>query len=705
MNDADLHGPWSAIVRAPMVRMATPFALGVGIGHMLSPSSALLFPLFGAASLPAFVLVLSPQPISTRWHRGAVLMLWFLTFGMTWQSLMDPARDPLAAAAKADAKGAFLVRIDAVNRSSDKALHADVSIRAIFRDGSAIPVRGRAMVTLLDNEEPWPDAGDVLALDAALEPIARVPDPGGFDRAAWASSRGITHELFAPAQRWHVVGEAPRWSDAFRHARESVSDWLNATALGVRERALVKALVLGQRDELDPDQSAAFARSGTVHVLAVSGMHVGLIYAALSFLLGWWGGGPGSRVARGVLILLALWAYAGLTGAAPSVLRASFMFSLFTLAGMGRRRPDHLNSLFAAVLFLLLWDPGMLRHAGFQLSVLAVLGIITFYRPISSLWSPSQRLLRNAWSLLVVSFAAQLLTAPLAIWQFKAFPVWFLPANLIVVTGVTFAVFGGVALIVLHRVPWLGDALAWCMQWLLTAVDHVSAWFADLPHAYPAVRIGAVDMLVMYALIVALAAELVWKWRRARLAALGCTALLILLAAGRSKHRAEEVSFVVYDDHRSMMACMLTGRELVVMATNDSVLDDPFTKRRIERHERSIGADSVAIVVQPEDLAIARAGSTWLSRDQWRSGAFDVRFVTGRFQPHADLDSCDAVVFHDIRVVRDEVLNRCFKARHWVLAATLPGYLKERLTQKAQELGIQAHSIRDQGAFVLRSIR
>ncbi|MBK6343935.1 MAG: ComEC/Rec2 family competence protein [Flavobacteriales bacterium] len=702
MSGLDLHGPWSAIHRAPMVRMATPFATGVSLGLALEPAPGLLLPVVFAASLPALLLVLAPQSIGTRWQRGAVLSLWYLVFGVAWQSLRDPGRDPMGAQSEVAAEGPYLVRVDAVNGSSAKAYRADVTLQAGLRRDGWEALRGRVMITLLSGERLWPDVGDLLFLDASLRPIERVPDPGGFDRRAWARSRGISQELFAPAQQWRIAGHAPHWSDVFLESRQAVSRWLQRTSLGSRERALVNALVLGQRDELDSEQSTAFSRSGTIHVLAVSGMHVGLIYAALSFMLGWWGGKRGSRVARGLLILLALWAYAGITGAAPSVLRASFMFSLFTLAGMGRRRTDHLNSLFAAGLFLLIWDPAMLRHAGFQLSFLAVLGIIVFHGPIAALWSPKPWLLRHAWSLAVVSFSAQLLTAPLAIWMFKAFPVWFLPANLVVVTGVSLAVFGGVALIALHRVPLLGDALVWCMQALLKGVGDITAWFAQLPFAYPAIRIGAFDMLVMYLLISAIAAELIWRWRHARLVSIGCVALLLALAAARSKHRAEEASFVVYDDTRALMAAMVSGREMVIVAGSDSVLQSPYSERRIEKHKGAIGADTVvrsgALLIKDR---LHRCGTTWMADSRWRSSAFNVLFVSGNHSPPMDGGHCDAVVFHDLEYVGSELVEGYAAAGHWVLASGISGLSRWKLVREAERLGIPVHVVADQGAFIL----
>ena len=162
----------------------------------------------------------------------------------------------------------------------------------------------------------------------------------------------------------------------------------------------------------------------------------------LLFMLGWWGGSGKVRLMRGSLILLALWGYAGLTGGSPSVLRATIMFSLFTLASMSSRRADPINSLFTAALVLLVWEPHMLIEIGFQLSFLAVLGILLFHRPIERLWVPNGKWVGRIWTLTVLSLSAQLLTTPLSLYYFKAFPVWFLPANLVVVTAVGTPVFG-----------------------------------------------------------------------------------------------------------------------------------------------------------------------------------------------------------------------------------------------------------------------
>ncbi|MBK8226733.1 MAG: hypothetical protein IPK70_06110 [Flavobacteriales bacterium] len=206
----------------------------------------------------------------------------------------------------------------------------------------------------------------------------------------------------------------------------------------------------------------------------------------------------------------------------------------------------------------------------------------------------------------------------------------------------------------------------------------------------------------MYLLISAIAAELIWHWRRARLVSIGCVALLLALAAARSKHRADEASFVVYDDTRALMAAMVKGREMAIIAESDSVLRSPYSERRIERHMGAIGADTVvrsgALLFQDR---LRLFGPTCMAGSRWRSSAFDVLFVSGDHAPPMDSGHCDAVVFHDLEYVRSEFVEGYAAAGHWVLAAGISGLSRWKLVREAERLGIPVHVVADQGAFIL----
>ncbi len=705
LGDIDLFGPWSTIRRAPMVRIVSPFLLGLVIGLKFNPTPFQAGAVVLLITPPVLLTVLLPSTPASRWQRGLLLMIWFFSFGLCWYSVRSPQNDPLHVAGRADHEGAWAMRIEAINGVTAKLVRADASLLAVADRDGLRPVRGTVMLSLMRAQElPLPQVGDRMWVQATMEPIARIADPGGFDRKGWAASRGITWEAFVGADDQHVVDHPWQWTDLFIAARQRINAWLVASGLPKRERALVKALVLGERDELDNEQKNAFARSGTIHVLAVSGMHVGLIFAALSFVTGWWGQRVHARWLRAVLVLLALWSYAGLTGASPSVLRATVMFSLFTLAGLARQNTDHLNSLFAAALVLLLWDPAMMLHLGFLLSFLAVLGIILFYRPLLAWWSPGNWVLRQIWSLAAVSIAAQTLTTPLSLYAFKAFPVWFLPANIVVVTVAGFAVYGSVALLVLFKVPVIGAAIAWLLTQLLRIVGWSTDLFAALPGAYPAVRANFADMLLLYALVLALGAWWLWSWRSMKWLSFAMVAA-VLVSLGMNAQRSHTRSaFVVYDERNGFLAGMLCGRELNVLASADSIITSDYTKLKLERHGRAQGLlrTHTAVIGGATDVAATVIGSTILADGRWRSEHFDVLFISGGgpFRvPNGKV--LDAVVLADMGYVEEEELQPLADVSSLiVLAGGIPWRTRDRVRTWCEAHQVACHDVREQGAFI-----
>lgn len=704
----DLDGPWRTVVRAPMVRIVLPFVVGIVLSMWIEPLPMLMAGIMFLLTPVAWGVMHRGMERGARWVHGLVLLLWCLCFGMAWQVLRDPRASRLHVEVQDDREGPWLMRIMAINGTSERTLRADAWVEALWRDGQAVPRKGMVMLVLLqDSGSTVLVPGDRLWVDAALAPIARMADPGGFDRRRWAASRGIGLEAFAPVGQWHVVGHSGHWTAPFAHARHTLSEWLDGSTVPAREKALVKALILGQRDELDGEQRTAFARSGTIHVLAVSGMHVGLIYAMFGLLLGWWGGGDRARIARGVVILLALWGYAGLTGGSPSVLRATIMFSLFTVANMAAQRTDHLNSLFAAALLLLLWDPAMVSQIGFQLSFLAVLGIILFYRPLRGLWSPKGRVPRGIWSLVVVSLSAQLLTTPVSLYIFKAFPVWFLPANIIVVTLVGVAVNGAVALILLHKLPWIGDAVTWGTTLLLRAVGEVTDLFAHLPGAYPAIRISGWDVVLLYMLIAALAAWWQWRWQGMRWMAAGALAFLLGGWALRAERAWARKAFVVYDERDGVLASMVQGRSLVLLADSTTLAGDARIQRKVETHERAIGADR-ADLVDPASLrsdTIRHCGGTLVASGLWCSSAFSVGFLSedgGPWPERQGGGALDVVVLHGTPGPSLPVLERLVSsARQVVLAGGVAWKTRMAVHELCAREGVYLHDVRRDGAFVL----
>lgn len=692
------------IVRAPMMRLAIPFVLGIGLAMRIEVGLLEASILLLASLIPVFVILLTRSSYGGRWRRGPIVAVWFFFFGFFWQTACDPLRQPLHFSHQPNGE-LWVMRLNAINGISESVVRADATVQSVANDKSLIACSGKVMLTLMRQQAGTdPRPGDELLVHTRMESITRIPDPGGFDRREWAASRGMYHECFAGPEKWVVTGHGWRWTDLFESPRQRVSAWLVESGLPLRERAMVKALVLGMRDELDGGQREAFVRSGTIHILAVSGTHVGFIYLMLLFMFQWWGGGPKARITRGILILLALWCYAGLTGGSPSVLRATIMFTLFTIAGMSAQRADPLNSLSIAAFVLLLWDPHMLIEIGFQLSFLAVLGIILFHGPLERLWVPDNIWVGRIWTLSVMSVSAQLLTTPLTLYLFKAFPIYFLPANLFVVTAAGFAVYGAVGMLVVFRIPLLGPLVAFFLMVLLMAVGHVTDFFANLPGAYPAIRIGIPDVLLLYVIVLSIAVAFMHAWRPAKHLALIAILCFLFGWASRARSIHDRQSFVVYDDRHALQATMSVGRSLVVLTGDDMNDQASWTRKKLDRHQRSVGSEDpmTASFASLSRAEVTQAGPTMMGGGCWSTGHIDVRFFTeGDHIDLVDQYPVDVLVIYNMRYLDEEVLESlALHAEQVVLAGEMAWKARAFAKEWCAEHALPLHDVRDQGAFL-----
>ena len=705
VRSVDLAGPWSVLSRAPMVRYTVPMMLGIGTARTFDPSPEVSVPVLLFFTIAALVVLRMRVSYERRWLRGAIVLLWMFSFGFTWMAIRDRTARPSSIVHQLGNEGPWLVRTSTLNRITPTQVRADAEVEAFHAgDGTWGSATGTIMLTLLRDEADEPiKVGDRLLIEAPMKRILRIPDPGGFDRKIWAAARGIELELFAIRDQWKKFDHRSTWFDRFSSMRNRIGEWIDASELNDRERALVKALVLGQRDELDGEQKKAFAESGTIHVLAVSGMHVGLIYAILTMLFSRSGDRKPVRMLRGLVILAALWWYAGITGGAPSILRATVMFSFITMADMATKRTDPYNSLFAAGFILLLIDPDMLVNIGFQLSFLAVLGIVIFFRPLEDLWSPRAWILRQIWSLASLSIAAQAFTTPVSIYYFKAFPMWFLPANIIVVTAVSLAVYASIALIVLHKIPIIAGVFTGLLTLLLKIVSVSTGYFASLPFAYPAIRIDLVMVITFYVAIIGLAGWWLWKWRSMRYVLASACVIMLLAWANSARKINRSTTFTLYDERVGVMAGITIGREHLVMADRDRLSSDPFLERKIQQHRKARGLAPVQFI-DPEsisDTAVHELARSVAAAGRWRTDRFDILFVPGQFPIGID-EQLDAVIFHDRdRITEGDLQQAAAVSDRIVLAGRNPYSVRERVAAWCEDHRVGFHDVFAQGAFIL----
>ncbi len=327
--------------------------------------------------------------------------------------------------------------------------------------------------------------GDVLLVNGMPDTLDAPGNPGEFDYKAFLAAKNIFHQHFVRAGEAAKIGYAPpnRFVALAFKGREWADNTLKKFVHGAHEQAIASALVLGVTDGLDNELTSAYGATGTMHILAVSGLHVSILYLILLWLFKPLNRFRGGRWLVAVAALVLLWLYAFVTGLSPSVLRAVTMFSFLALGRPAARSTNVYNTLAVSAFCLLLYDPFLIRSVGFQLSYLAVLGIVYLYPRIIVLWEPQHSFMAKIWKLSVVSIAAQIATFPLGILYFHQFPNYFLLSNLLVVPVSSLILIGGLGVLVVSFMTPIAVLLGYALEWVIRFLNGAVFVMEDLPLA------------------------------------------------------------------------------------------------------------------------------------------------------------------------------------------------------------------------------
>ena len=275
--------------------------------------------------------------------------------------------------------------------------------------------------------------GDELLVSARLVPPANNGNPDEFDYARYLRRKGYSGTAYVADGHWRKTGhDASRTvSQVALDYREKVVGLYRSLGFETDELAVLAALTVGDKEELSDDIVETYSVSGASHVLALSGLHIGFLYALLLFVLRpLWRRWRRLKPLLLLLLVLFLVSFAFFTGLSSSVVRSVIMFSLLAFAGLQPEKPLTLNTLAATAFLMLLCKPVWLFDVGFQLSFSAVAAIVLVQPKLYALWKVDNRFLRYLWGLMTVSMAAQLGTAPLVIFYFSRFSTHFLLTNL-----------------------------------------------------------------------------------------------------------------------------------------------------------------------------------------------------------------------------------------------------------------------------------
>ena len=359
-----------------------------------------------------------------------------------------------------------------------------------------------------DNNSERIEVGQGLRVYTYINKV-RESKQGTFDNKQYMQCHGFTGELYAHSNQW-------QW-EAVSLKELSVTDRLRLRFLTWRHQLLrhfqqqemdddaygvITAMTLGEKTALSKEVKETFSRVGASHILALSGLHLMIIYSVITLVIGW----HRYRIVTQATLVLAIWAFALLTGLSTSVVRSAFMISIYALLSLGYRERMSVNTLAFVAIVLLVVNPLAMYDLGFQLSFLSVLGILLIHPLINNLLKADvqqqHRWLSSIWGLVTVSIAAQMSTAPLVAYHFGRFSCWFLLSNFIVVPMAWLVLNVALLCIVFSWWSWAFSGLTAILAWLATAMNHALGWVAQLPcSSIEGINLSALQVYLIYIII------------------------------------------------------------------------------------------------------------------------------------------------------------------------------------------------------------
>lgn len=273
--------------------------------------------------------------------------------------------------------------------------------------------------------------GNTLHLATAIEPVAIERNPSDFNYQEYLAGIDVYGRVYGSKALILQVINHTNGTSGFQQFKSILQKRLKESSLQEQPRAFVEALLLGKRENIDPEVNNSFRDAGVIHILALSGLHVGVLLLILSFLTSWLHRFKYGRFIQSVLLVTLLWLFGILTGLSPSIMRAVTMFSFVAVAMNINRSTSVLHSLALSAFVLLVANPKLLFQVGFQLSYVAVIAIVTIQPILASMWRPRSWFPKYMWNVLTVTLAAQIGVAPISLFYFHQFPGLFLLGNLI----------------------------------------------------------------------------------------------------------------------------------------------------------------------------------------------------------------------------------------------------------------------------------
>ena len=466
----------SVLQKHPILRLLLPLMLGIVLADAFYQPLASLQGYLLGITLFSFVLLVACLWRCKNWF---VLFLHLTLMGVGM--LLTSRWLEKASFSFPEEYGAYQIRIEEQPEEKPRSILCRSSL--LTSDSTLMETEKTFLFYLAKDSASYQlTKGDTLWVYAQLEPVEPSGIPEAFDYGRYLRRKGVCGSAYVASGHWKMVGHSSSMSvmDRLEKVREGLKERYRELGFQGDELALLTALTVGEKEDLSEEIREVYSVSGASHVLAISGLHIGLLYSILWMFFTPWRRNRKLKVVSVFIIIGVLWTFAALTGFPVSVVRSVIMFSLIGISSLLQEKPHTLNTLATAAFLMLLFRPLWLFEIGFQMSFAAVASIVLLHPKLSSLWNVRHWSLRWFRDMLSVSIAAQIGVAPIIAFYFHRFSVYFLLTNFWVIPMVSVVMYVAVFMLVLLPFPtlqqWVAILEIKLIHWQNAVLEGISQW-------------------------------------------------------------------------------------------------------------------------------------------------------------------------------------------------------------------------------------
>jgi competence protein ComEC len=558
--------------KIPFVRLVIPLISGLAGGMHLKISFS--FIIFSSCALAVFFIIIILTAILSGNYKYRLL------FGFSINTFIAISGIVLAQS-KLNRNEKILERIESseyficrvVDHNKPKPGSVKVPLRIVsYKDGQSLKKCNIRMLAYFpgDGNAASLKGGDIIVMITGLHKISNRRNPCEFDYAKFQKLKGFIFQSFPEPGTWKKIGHREGMKTFASTMRDRLLGLYKKYGIDGNDYAVISAFTLGYKDALNPLIRKSFAAAGAMHFIAVSGLHVGIIFYILNILLRFPGRIKWLKGLKIALIIIILWFYALIAGLAPSVIRATVMFTIIQ-AGISLNRPVNIyNVLAATAYFMLLSDPAQISDTGFQLSFISVLGIVFFQPRLSRLLIFKNRLPDRIWTLFTASLAAQTAVLPAVILYFHQLPVFGWLTNILIIIPVALSIYMSAMLFIFSWSEWTACLIASAIKVLLRFISICITSVERIPFAaIENIPSSPLITILLYIAIISVSMLLIFRNTLFIKVLVLCAISLLSVHFVRNCNLCRQKKIIIFNVKRITAIDFIEGRYSYVLTDTD----------------------------------------------------------------------------------------------------------------------------------------